>query len=118
MNFWNKWPYWVRGGAIIGSVLFILDCIYYVSGFWLDGLGCVLNPPVYSAFKCHIISYISPIADFISWPLERIGREIDLTRFSKALGLIFTCAYFFAVGAIISWLYGKIKNRKQIISSS
>lgn len=93
---WKDWSYWVKGGIIftllslIGFLLrgYLLKDILTNSAF--DTIFVIIYLPIY-LLKNNVLYYYEP----------------GLFSSFLVLSLIYT----FFVGALIGWLYGKIKNR-------
>jgi hypothetical protein len=112
MKFWKRWPYWVKGGLAISGVLTVLDFIYYASFFRLNGLGCFFTP-IYSEIECAIIFRVTALAELINSPLDWVSRSVYAPTVPLAIvfSIVFVFSYFFIIGAILGWLYGRIKGR-------
>lgn len=95
---WKNWPYWLKGGligAITVSTVEIIDslilpalCLYEQSSKALNVLGCI---------------FPSRIANI---PLMYLGLFFG----SRIVDLILAIIFYFAVGAIVGWIVGKIKS--------
>ena len=91
--------YWLRVGIVLSSIFTILNIILLIS-VWRNQDGglifAVFNFPV-----VFLIDFIEEIFNFsfIVYPIV----------------IILTAFVWFLIGAIIGWLYGKIKNRNKVI---
>lgn len=89
---WKNWPYWVKG-ALAGVILFPLLYVLLaglrqinVNMVWQTVLlFCVPTGPTLEMAECLVPYAFSLVITFV--------------------------AEFILIGAIIGWLYGKIKNR-------
>jgi hypothetical protein len=79
--------YWLRG-AITGSIIILLN--YLLIGPF-GPLGFLFSLPWYLLEKIYFLSFPPSSVEFISYILTG-----------------------FACGAVIGWIYGKIRNRKQV----
>lgn len=95
---WNDWPYWLKGG-VVGEIFLILyaisDILYRILEY---GGNCpehclayldVMCPTSFTLFHCFRILIINPKGN-----------------------LIFM-VFFFIIGAIIGYIYGRIKKPHQ-----
>jgi hypothetical protein len=84
--------YWLRGGIII-SVLYLVLAVAAIFG----------SHP--NAAAVNSINMISPAQYFI--PYNILGN----------MPLVFFIGFFFwfVIGVVLGWLYGKIKNRNKVI---
>ena len=86
--------YWLKGGiigVIINTLLFGIDYFLFYSRGYVCDIACPFT----------IVSLI--ISSVLYW-----GR----TTFAS--GWIFSSLVFFVIFAVIGWIYGKIKNRKNV----
>lgn len=114
MKFKN-WPYWVRGGV----VSIILAFLYLLYSFPLQKYfpACISFN-----FFCKTHQIIELI---FMWPAmiylfryQFLGNKVaGWFDNLPLLVLVINIAYVFAIGAFLGWLYGKIKNRRKIISN-
>jgi len=92
---WKDWSYWLKGGIIglVISLLITLSTMFmpvYCIGLSQDGTGCV-SPTGIDAWKYNFNSL-----------------------FDDTFGIIILfIVSLFIIGAIIGWIYGKIKQRKR-----
>ena len=109
---WKKLSYWLRGG-IIGGVLAILfslssyilpDNLLYNSNF----LGVIISFMIFIPMVTALF-----ISNLFGCFFENGGvcYYLNLT-----LGFVSMFVFYFIIGAIIGWLYGKIRNRKNKIN--
>ncbi len=103
MKFWKNWPYWVRGGVIgiLVAVLFDAILLYYSSQSCPTG-GDSLN----TGQGC-----------FFSW-LELKWAVRSMWFNTLGIRSVYVLVIFSSLGSSFGWLYGKIKNRKQIINQT
>lgn len=87
---WKNWPYWVKGG-IFGTILSIV--------FEIAITYSILSVPK-----------INP-----SEPTRGIVVEIDPENF---INYIMISLVFLFIGALIGYVYGKIKQRKFVLPNS
>jgi hypothetical protein len=86
---WKDWPYWVRGGVIGVLVYFILALL--------------------------VVTYIFSVATSSDDGLALIVIFLPglwLTQ-KSIFALLINLLSFFIIGAIIGWIIGKIKERKE-----
>jgi len=93
------WPYWVRGGIISLLVYFFL---YVVLGICLFSIK---RETVFDLLKCNslITSLSFPISLFKSF-IPNFEYVSPNTKF------IATTLSWYLIGAVLGWLYGKIKK--------
>ena len=89
---WKERPYWLKGGIIIILFYILIGIVFSIYDF-----------ATFDDFKGFFtfMYFVGPGSFIfgIDGPMEFI------TSF------IFTIAIYFIIGAIIGWIYGKIKNR-------
>jgi hypothetical protein len=112
---WNKWPYWLRGGLIGLLTAFIL----------------IVFGVLFSRFFGSYPVILEKMFEIIYYPSSYVFKKsvnqcanIGATIGNPSLGcvdpswiwvvLTYVCfvAEPFIIGAIIGWIYGKVKNRK------
>ncbi|MBI5803559.1 hypothetical protein HY448_02640 [Candidatus Pacearchaeota archaeon] len=96
---WKEWPYWLKGG-ILGTIIYLFFImIAYFLGKVAPDIGYMLSVIffLYDEFISYLTSPIFKLFDFIPY----IGY---LLFGIKILGLPFI------IGALIGWIYGKIKS--------
>ncbi len=99
---WKSWPYWVRG-ALIGCVCFIIP----ITLLWLP-LGEKTSLWVFLIFIFSLVPS-SIVSEFLLGPGGEGIPLFGITTLDIAGGIIF----YAIVGAIIGYLYGKIKDHKK-----
>ena len=107
---WKNWPYWIKG-AINGLIVMIffllpfLSCLFSSTGF--DRLGCFNSPIVY-------VSYSENIAEkmLISLGLNAPQGSTLLNSVTIPLGFVLLFSPVI-IGAILGWIFGKIKNKQK-----
>ena len=97
--FWKNLPHWLKGGIITVLIFisaFILSLFLppYCPHSVLGGCGLVIEPFVYTLIPGWFIT------DFID----------DGNIY---VGFLASFIVYFILGALIGWIYGKIKNNKQ-----
>ena len=100
---WKEWPYWLKGGVIItiiGLILFFVGILFiYLDLFFNPCHGDVCA----SGFLTSIgILFFSVFA----WPMM-LAQNQDILIWT----LIISILQLFIIGAIIGFIYGKIKSR-------
>lgn len=102
---WKDWPYWLKGG-IIGLIVFLVISLFFIL-YEFIGIGVFIDFFfILSIFFSIITSLPFYIYDFI---LQILSINIYWNSFSLFISGVIN--YFFT-GAIIGWIYGKIKERK------
>lgn len=102
---WKNWPYWVKGGILLGvtiALLFSLVTIFRVpvlSNYVENNSGLFLGIPI-------LLSMMTGLGH-----VDIMMGKMDLL--AHITFLLVTFVLYFPIGAIIGSLYGKIKNRKQ-----
>ena len=99
-----KKRYWLRVGIILGILHFIA---------WVGTLLLSLSATdgVSRAFAWFPLGLV----DFLIAPLMRLGGSLgvsDTVGGGAILFLIFGTTQWLLIGAVVGWLYGKIKSRK------
>ena len=118
MKFWKNWPYWLKGGvtfSIISLVLSLMITKYMPLNIILSGTNFVWilipsiiisNIPIFTLF----------LLGFNEKTVNLLNAFPDAWYFAtpNLYALIFISIFYFIVGSIVGWVYGKIKSRKQI----
>ncbi|MDO8564349.1 MAG: hypothetical protein Q7R87_05050 [Nanoarchaeota archaeon] len=89
---WKDWSYWLRGGIILSIIfaVFLLLALYLDSTYGgHPGLSFLLLMPVALLIKVNGLNTMSFM--MVAIPLSLI--------------------FWFAMGTLIGWIYGKLKNR-------
>ena len=113
MRFWNKWPYWLRGG-IIGGVVALLSVLLYYS--------CSVVVSGYTAFWCGIFISFGPVYA-VFWLLNIAGLGFLLHdtiwghvfSYSDTRLFIISIIVWFFLGALVGTLVGCIKPKKESV---
>lgn len=103
---WKSWPYWVKGGSVgaIAGVLLAMATLY-----------CNIHNPGLSGIKCAVWALPAFPLGQLLLPAVRL-LEHTTSILPLYLGYIYVIADSVLFGALIGYLYGKFKNRKQIIN--
>ena len=106
MNF-KKWPYWVRGG-----ILFTLVGIIACKIFLFDNAPS--SPPTGIADIAFTLLFAPVVvAATVAFSLGA-GSTVfipSLTLAGYFITILLSLAIYFVLGAILGWLYGKIKKK-------
>jgi hypothetical protein len=105
----KTFPAWLKGG-IIGVILLLISLVLvFTAGLWGD-VGMFFLLP-YSLWAESLSRLVSPLsfAYMKLFKLESFGYSI-LSPFFVALTIVYT----FIVGAVVGWIYGKIKSAKTV----
>jgi len=108
---WRDWPYWLKGGVIgliilIPGALFIFTSIGGLILLLLFPILLLLNPIGDYIYQTYRVADVSPTG-FVMYSLP--NKFMLIKYIIYFLGVII---YVFLLGALIGWIYGKIKNRK------
>jgi len=93
---WKDWSYWLKGGIYALFIYGILTVI--LIPFGIIGGGC-------SGFLCINIPYYFLPALLVTF---FYGGFIN----SPATAFVIASFEYFIIGALIGWIYGKIKSKK------
>lgn len=106
----KKWPYWVRGGIIailIGIAWYFFNRLLFIN----SGVILVLSATPF-------ISVIASVATIlfqwpmIGWAVLRTGDYFPIGKDTETILMIsLNICWLFILGALVGWLYGKIKGR-------
>lgn len=103
----HKWPYWLRGGLCAVALVVLAPLLYEVA-----------MERNFLAFP-FVLNFLPKMGgDFVTplfCPLKNFGmivRDFHCTAYVSGI-LSFVQSFLF--GALLGWLYGKIKNRKDIL---
>jgi len=106
MKFWKNLPYWLKGG-IITTILCLIIALALVP-FGDDTGGYLILPYWFIPTLIGSAIICTPFV-WIFGPLAWDNINDFFFHFGFAVtGIIF----YFLIGAIIGWIYGKIRNRK------
>ena len=113
--FWKNWPYWVRGGISGLGVLILSDIFIH----FLQEPCTAVGDACYD--KVHPITI--PLGKFLSsidifyYGISPFVKNSEW--FGKELYHVFTIwPSIVFIGAIIGWLYGKIKSRRFFLKAN
>jgi len=105
----KTWPYWLKGGLIflvmglINSLIVLSIGINKAGYFSLPlGLSLLILIGIFGG------GFINKI---IIWDTS-LGGTSFLTHFGTIVIIISTLIFYFLMGVLIGWIYGKIKRRK------
>ena len=100
---WKNWPYWLKGGILFSLINALLSTLIYLILLILkNNFDTIRFAAEYSFFLVISLLFINP-AWYFSGPRS---------YFDIIFGLVVGAALYFIIGAIIGWIYGKIKSRK------
>ena len=102
---WKNWPYWVGGGMFFA----ILTGVWYGIAKWTYATEwfCPLSWSTFCRSLDTPLYYLIPPQ--IKIPLTLFSWRSN-GNFTYSI-LIILMVYYFLIGGIIGWLYGKIRNR-------
>jgi len=108
MKFWKNWPYWVRGsviGLLIGLLIGVINI--FMAPVVLDGAfgpDYLFGSRLLFLLALFLLLPIMPVTLLLEW----LGIH-NLVTFA-----IFYPMSTILTGALIGYIYGKIKNRNKI----
>ena len=106
--FWKNWSYWVRGGIIgILSWLIIAFLAYFLSTYLESGFL------VWILFILVILALFPTI--FIQGE-SVFTTGLDALNLPTALGYILIVIFWFVIGALIGFIIGRLKSKKEVLS--
>lgn len=102
---WKNWSYWLKGGVITFSADFIIVLLIIFTSHKSESIGWGL---IFTQipFSFTLLGFFSKILCYPVSINTASACEIPLAIIG---GLI----SWFIIGALIGWIYGKIKNRNQ-----
>ena len=102
--------YWLRGGIVLSVVVII---ILLISINFQISLGLKSKPkyPFFAMIFALFLVLPAIILSFIMLILSNIGFVIPKSIF-PILTFLITAIFWFIIGAIIGYIYGKVKQRK------
>lgn len=108
---WKEWPSWLKGGMVLVIIYIILILLsvftlYYDFTTWTSEVMFWTYVAIVSPTE--FLSLILPI----KFPLG-IGFLGGPSDSEMITSLIVLAIFYFFIGSIIGWIYGKIKNRNQ-----
>jgi hypothetical protein len=110
---WKAWPYWLKGGVIgliipilsyfLFTLLYIIMILFVSIGFQSSLINSIF------VFIGSLLSYGgNPMAIYLLFNTPGSNLEGGLLY---AVLLPLSCLFYGLIGAIIGWIYGKIKSR-------
>lgn len=108
---WNKMPYWLRGGLIgliISTVVGALSMIFQVINVlpllskiteWLQLVVYAIPLSILGSWRWSFLHYCSYLPSELCPP--------------NLITFIINGIIVFIIGALVGWIYGKIKNQKR-----
>ena len=92
MKSWKKWSYWLRGG-VIGLAVYILLVLSNIS-------------PVVKLFA----EIQQSVANIF---LSSTPTFAQMLRFAYLFSFVIAPLIWFGIGALIGWIVGKVKGKKE-----
>lgn len=108
---WKNWSYWVRGGIIaicVAVIMFVISFALWLIEFTFVGFSTSKHAPAIIEIPTNLIFSILYI---ISFPIQLIRFFLAPGGVSTTVGGVLGIGTYFAIGALIGWIYGKIKQR-------
>ncbi len=96
---WKTWPYWLKGGIIPSLVYLLIACIFFILG----EMELLNKATELILTRLFMIMSIPTITSFYAIFPDYSASFFNITTI--------TATGYFIIGAIIGWIYGKIKNR-------
>jgi len=97
---WKDWSYWLKGGVIGICIGIILSVLIWTEIYSTDWLWDIMVSPNFS------------LAGWITGLFSCNLRGLGCFGLDAIISNALTIFEFIIVGALIGWIYGKIKNRK------
>jgi len=97
---WKNWPSWLKGG-VIGITLYVLIGIFI---WFLEGKMDAGGMRGFFSF----IYFLTPGLFIFGYNFD--GPIVPI----YTLSIILSIASYFLVGALIGWIIGKLKSKKQV----
>jgi len=102
---WKDWPYWLKGGIILGSVFSLLSLFLWAIPY--NFINALLGN------KLELFFGIPALLSMITG----LGHiDIGSGKMDIIAGITFSLLSFiiyFIPGSLIGWIYGKIKSKSQ-----
>ncbi|HBV00951.1 MAG TPA: hypothetical protein DEF00_00975 [Candidatus Taylorbacteria bacterium] len=109
---WKNWPYWAKGG-VFGIILL---CLLFVSAVALKFIPSIPNIPAFLFILPFALTEDSIVGVFnITCPTTIFGPSCPSSV--GILSLIFTIILYSIMGSLVVHIWGKLKNRKKIITN-
>lgn len=104
---WKSWPYWVKGAAIGAGVYSIA-----VISFFL----CTIQPRGVNWFQCFGFELFAHPGWNATYDIlgGAVNHPLDAVLFLPLLYVV-SLFHYMASFAVLGYLYGKLKNRKQSV---
>ncbi len=96
---WKNIPTWLKGGIILSAINVFLILLYFVIKFVTFVTTGYNLPGDHPIALIYLPSFL--ITDGLYW-----GRNTPMEIF------IFSSIFYFIIGIIIGWIYGKIQSNK------
>lgn len=109
---WKERPYRVKRGIIFFAIFALIFVYAIFSGVWASFIP-EETPKIWPLGKVagRITFILIPLAPIILLISQIHG---DPGAILNILGYTLIIIYLFAIGALIGWIYGKIKNTKEL----
>tara|TARA_Y100000310_G_scaffold338638_2_gene428837 strand:- start:1847 stop:2383 length:537 start_codon:yes stop_codon:yes gene_type:complete len=105
---WKDLPYWLKGTTVAGGISIILLILALIcDSFFSEGYVCI---PFILPF---LLSEFLQMIPGLNVTFFRLFEELSFSFFLWK-GLVGGFLVNLVLGAIIGWVYGKIKGRKQV----
>jgi len=112
---WKKLPYWAKGGIIGASIVILLAILnLFVSS---NDTSVILYPVIY-AYLAFIGLSLGVFTSLLSghFGISWNTFYVQCSNFmcpANITGVLISAVIWFLIGAIIGWIVGKVKSRKQ-----
>ena len=102
---WKDWPYWLKGGIL--AILLILALSF------LFGIFIMFKGDIYIFRSLFYIFVVPGMILIAARKFSMYGYEIpDINFFDVFIMTTFSIGLYFIIGALIGWIYSKIKSKK------
>ena len=103
---WKEFSYWLRGGIVIGFILFALFLILQVyANATYTGWEILGNP-----IALVILNILNSLIILKFFTIPNLPPILSWGSDNLFISYIIAIASFFIIGAVIGWVYGKIKK--------
>ncbi|MEK6933396.1 MAG: hypothetical protein AABW75_00805 [Nanoarchaeota archaeon] len=109
---WKTFPYWLNGGIISVILLgFIAILSFVIPTFYTFFYASVFHGDYFTNPHGIIFSFFLSIVYFLITGFF-VPANKNMPVLIDIIIVLLTAVYYFAIGALVGWIVGKIKSKK------
>ena len=101
-------PYWLKGGIILSFVMLIIN----ISSFIIYSTLCVGSDFIETNLFCNLFLVFFIFTAFFAFTFYLFISSTINTITAIIFGFLVSLIFYFTIGAVTGYIYGKIKSKK------